>query len=444
MKPPRRVLVVSPHFPPDSSAGTHRARLLAPHLGEHGWEPTVLTVDPRDYEGALDPVLAESVPAALRVIRTRAWPARVTRPFGVGDLGLRAFEGLWREASHLLTRERFDALFITIYPAYPALLGPLLKRRFGVPFVLDYQDPWVGEWGHSVGGGSNGRPDVRSRASRFAGMRLEPFALRAADGVTAVSEATYRQALGRNNHARPAAVAELPIGWDDGDIAFLRARRQRLSPLIPGGDGLIHIVYAGTLLPTGLETLRAVCAALGRLRELDSALAGRVRLHFFGTSNQRSAGAASRAVPVAREFGVDDLVTEQPARLDYFDALQTLMDATAVLLMGSSEPHYTPSKVFPAMLSGRPLLAVYHAESTATDLLRRFGGPPAVRLITYDGDRPASTRVDEIATHLRALVRNPACDEASVDRHVLDAVSARALAGRLAGVFDRVSRAADR
>ena len=95
-------------------------------------------------------------------------------------------------------------------------------------------------------------------------------------------------------------------------------------------------------------------------------------------------------------------------------------------------------------LCGRPLLALYHAESTATDLLRRFGGPPAVRLITYDGDRPASTRVDEIATHLRALVRNPACDEASVDRHVLDAVSARALAGRLAGVFDRVSRAADR
>src|SRR5262249_46221762 len=27
----RRVLIVSPHFPPDSSAGTHRARLLAAH-----------------------------------------------------------------------------------------------------------------------------------------------------------------------------------------------------------------------------------------------------------------------------------------------------------------------------------------------------------------------------------------------------------------------------
>src|SRR5450830_524517 len=103
----RRVLMISPHFPPDSTAGTHRVRLLAPHLREHGWEPTVLTVDPRDYEGTLDPTLAESVPADLRVVRSRALPVRLTRPIGVGDLGLRAVEGLWREASHLMGHERY-------------------------------------------------------------------------------------------------------------------------------------------------------------------------------------------------------------------------------------------------------------------------------------------------------------------------------------------------
>ena len=435
----RRVLLVSPHFPPDSTAGTHRARLLAPHLRAHGWEPTVLTVDPRDYEGALDPTLARSVPSDLRVVRARAWPAGLTRRFGVGDLGLRAFEGLWREASHLLSHERFEALFITIYPAYAALLGPLLKRRFRVPFVLDYQDPWVGEWGRTVGPGANGGPDPRSRVSRFAAMRLEPVALRAADGVTAVSAATYEQALARHRIARPAATAELPIGWDQADVAFLRARTEDRSRVIPAGDGRVHIAYVGTLLPTGLETLRAVYAACVRLRQRDAVSAARLRLHFVGTSNQRAAGAPPRAMPLAREFGVDDLVTEHPARLDYFDALQTLDDATAVLLMGSRELHYTPSKVFPAMLSGRPLLALYHAGSTATDLLRRFGGPPAVRLVTYDDDRPVAGRVDEIATHLCDLVRRPQYDETAVDRRVLDAVSARSLAARLAGVLDRVS-----
>ena len=148
----RRVLMVSPHFPPDSSAATHRVRLLAPHLAGYGWESTVVTVDPRDYESRLDPDLAALVPGSLRVVRCRAWPARWTRLVGFGDLGLRACTGLLRTCSNLLRRETFDALFVTIYPAYPALLGPLLKRRFGVPFVLDYQDPWVGSWGKTVGG----------------------------------------------------------------------------------------------------------------------------------------------------------------------------------------------------------------------------------------------------------------------------------------------------
>ena len=98
----RRVLFVSPHFPPDSSAGTHRVRLLAPHMAAHGWEPTVLTVDRRDYEGRPDDGLAASVPENLRVIRARAWPATVTRGLGIGDLGLRAYRGLKHTATALL------------------------------------------------------------------------------------------------------------------------------------------------------------------------------------------------------------------------------------------------------------------------------------------------------------------------------------------------------
>ena len=188
-----RILMVSPHFPPDTTAAAHRVRLLAPHLPAYGWEPTVVTVDPRDYEGRLDLALGELVSSSVRVVGCRAWPARWTRQFGVGDLGLRAFTGLRRTCSELLEGEQFDALFITIYPTYPALLGPKLKRRFPVKFVLDYQDPWVGAWGKTVGGGAEGRPDLRSRLSRALAAKLEPPVVRAADAITAVSELTYEQ-----------------------------------------------------------------------------------------------------------------------------------------------------------------------------------------------------------------------------------------------------------
>ena len=84
MRTDKRLLMISPHFPPDSSAGTHRVRLLAPHLPEYGWTPTVLTVAEQDYEGRIDPELAALVPASLDVVRTRALPVRLTRRLGVG------------------------------------------------------------------------------------------------------------------------------------------------------------------------------------------------------------------------------------------------------------------------------------------------------------------------------------------------------------------------
>ena len=98
--------MISPHFPPDSSAGTHRVRLLAPHLASYGWTPTVLTVDEQDYEGRIDPELGALVPPSLEVVRTRAIPAHVTRRFGLGDLGLRALPGLGRAAWSLHRAQR--------------------------------------------------------------------------------------------------------------------------------------------------------------------------------------------------------------------------------------------------------------------------------------------------------------------------------------------------
>ena len=86
--------------------------------------------------------------------------------------------------------------------------------------MLDYQDPWVGEWGRTAGPLAGGRPDLKSRVSRFVAARLEPYALTAADAVTAVSRATYEQALERTPAARPRRCAELPIGWDRRDLEF--------------------------------------------------------------------------------------------------------------------------------------------------------------------------------------------------------------------------------
>ena len=108
--------MISPHFPPDSSAGTHRVRLLAPHLEGYGWEPTVLTVAEQDYEGRIDPELASLVPASLAVVRSRALSYRWTRPVGFGDLGLRALPGLRQAAWRLFDCPHCETSCAALHP----------------------------------------------------------------------------------------------------------------------------------------------------------------------------------------------------------------------------------------------------------------------------------------------------------------------------------------
>ena len=434
----RRVLMVSPHFPPDATAASHRVLLLAPHLPRYGWEPTVVTVDPRDYEGRLDPELAELVPTGLRVVRCRAWSAQWTRRFGVGDLGLRAFSGLLRTCSHLLGGERFDALFITIYPTYPALLGPLLKRRFGVPFVLDYQDPWVGSWGLTVGGGRNGAADWKSRLTRAVARRLEPVVTHAADAITAVSVGTYEEIRARDDALGDKLWDAIPLGGEPADIEYLRAH-PRPNRCFDWSDGRVHVCYVGTLLPAGIETLRAVLQAVALLRNRRPELYRRLRFHFVGTSNQSAADAPQRVLPVAREMGVSDCVTEVASRIPYLDALTVQCQASVILMMGSSEPHYTASKLYPALLAKRPLLAVYHEASSVVAALGRIVRPAVARVVTYNDTQRAAAQVEAIYGALSSLAENPTYDASAVDLGAMTDWSAQRLAGKLAAILDCVS-----
>jgi glycosyltransferase involved in cell wall biosynthesis len=434
----RRVLMISPHFPPDSSAASHRVRLLAPHLPAADWQPTVVAVRPDGYEGRLDPDLQALVPESVEVVRTPAWPLRWTRRIGIGDLGLRAMAGLSHACRDLLARERFDVLFITLHPVYPALLGPALKREFGIPFVLDYQDPWVGSWGSTVGGGANGEADWRSRASRRLGIWFEPRVVRAVDALVAVSQGTIDGIVDRIPAAARVPHSVIPLGFEAEDFERLRARPRSSVPFA-GADDLVHLCYVGTLLPTGVETLRLLLRGAARARTL-SADARRLRLHFFGTSNQSTADRA-RVLPIAAECGVSDIVTEAPGRLDYLDALSVLAGASAILLLGSSESHYTASKLYPALMAKRPLLALFNEASSVVSILAAAAREPTVRVVTYGQEVVTSGRIDQVASHLASLARGQAYDIRDVDLARADQWSARYLSRRLAGLFDQVAAA---
>ncbi|MEO8204529.1 MAG: hypothetical protein ABI615_00005, partial [Chthoniobacterales bacterium] len=61
----KKVLIVSPHFPPVNAPDMQRVRMALPYFTEFGWEPTVLCVDEDYVEAGRDPYLERSLPSDI-------------------------------------------------------------------------------------------------------------------------------------------------------------------------------------------------------------------------------------------------------------------------------------------------------------------------------------------------------------------------------------------
>lgn len=385
----KRVLIVAPSYAPSSNPPTHRVRFFARHLPRFGWAPEILSVDPAHYEEAADPDIGRLLPD-VTVHRVPALPASLTRRLGLGDLGIRSLPYLHAELRRLVSKARPDLIFIPGPPWHPFVLGPRMLDEFGVPYVLDYIDPWTN---HEAGK----PPWTKAYWYRRLALLLEPTAARRAAHIVAVSDGT-NDGIRTSYPELPAEMfTGIPYGFEASDFDAIR-EHPRPNPYWDVSDGQLHVTYVGAMLPKGYETLRALFHAIRALRTTDPALSDRIQLHFFGTTyDPRPRGGLVE--PVAREMGLRDKVHEHPARIPYLDALTVLTSADILLGLGSSERHYTASKIFPCILARRPLLAIYHEESSVCDIVRESR---AGALVTYsDADRAE----DQAPRIVEALVR---------------------------------------
>jgi hypothetical protein len=420
----KRVALVSGHFAPSNLVGAHRARLWSRYLREFGWEPIVITGDPKRYEEKPDPDLERLVAPGLRVVHASTLPTRPVRI--VGDIGVRAFWGCYRALARLAANRQVDFVLVTIPSNFLAPVGRLVHRRYGVPFGIDYQDPWVNRWS------GVDRPFTRAWGSYQLAKLLEPWAVRDAALITGMAPGYVAGMLERNPAvAERAVVAYMPMGSAPEDFELVR-ELHRPPFLFKPGDGLFHMIYAGALLPAGVVVLDAFLAGLRALRGTAPDTASRLRVHFVGTGRSPDDPQGYRVLPRAREFGVQDMVSEHPHRIGYVDTLNHLELSDTVLVLGSTERHYTPSKVFQAILSKRPVFALLHVESTAVDMIRAARAGRVLSLTEQTMPAP-----DAIATELKALMGDPAFDAQGVDAAAFEPYSAKESARALAEALDR-------
>lgn len=417
----RRLVLASSHFAPSNLVGGHRARLWSRYLPEFGWEPIVVTGDPRRYQERPDPDLERLVAPGLEVVHASTLPHQPL----VGDVGLRAFWGAYRAIAKLVRERSVDFVMVTIPSNFFAPLGRLIHRRFGVPFGIDYQDPWVAYW-----------PGVERKFSRAWGAytlatMLEPWSVRGAALITGMAPGYVAGMLERNPEvARHAVVATMPMGSAPEDFALV-GTLHRAPFLFDPADGRFHMIYAGALLPAGFVVLDAFLAGLRALKDSAPQVAARLRVHFVGTGTSPDDPNGHQVLPRAKAVGVTDMVDEHPHRIGYVDTLNHLRQCSAVLVLGSTERHYTPSKVFQAILSQRPVFAMLHAESTAIGMIEQARAGRVLPLTERAMPGPAA-----VAAALAAMVETPCLAPPTIGES-FEPLSARASARALAEALDQ-------
>lgn len=348
----KKLLIIYPHWIPSNLVGVQRARLIANFLPRHGWHSVIVAVHPDYYAEPSVPELTKTVNADVEVHWCKA--LKKSRFLPVGDIALRGFRQLVDKSVEVIKTEAPDFIWSPLPSFYTSLVCRRVHEITGVPYGLDYMDPWV----HDFPGA---RFPNRAWLAKRAAILLEPIAVRKASFLTGVTRLSYEPVLDRNPHLKDIPTDCMPLGFDPSDY---RLKPDNTKLLWDEYGDVIPIVYAGAFLPEAhyfIDVLFGVVAGMRLSGKLDP----RVRFYFVGTGR----GNLDPVSRYAERHGIADIVVELPERISYLEVLHNLSKAFGVLAIGNRERHYTASKIFQTIFSGQRVFPIFHHESTVTDIL---------------------------------------------------------------------------
>ncbi len=438
----KRLLIVTPHWLPFNAPDLQRVRMSLPHYRAHGWDAVVLGVDAGAIEGGTETDLELTVPADIPVHRCSALPSAWTRRVGLGNLGWRCLPHLLAAGSRLIQREQIDLVFMSTTQFVTLEAARRWQQRWSVPYVVDLQDPWRTDF-YEQAGAPLPPGGAKYRFARLVAWAMEERTFREASGFISVSE-DYLTRLRRRYAwmARRAAVC-IPFGGSRADLALARSQPAKPGEGFVRRPGTVHLVYTGAAGPIFADSVNLLLEGLRRFRERAPELASRIRLHFFGTHYLPQGAANPEVLPLAARHGVEDLVEEVPHRLGYLASLRIQQAGDALLLLGTREPAYLPSKLIPCFLAERPLLAVVSDPSVLLNRLHEIGGATVITYTRSGANEKAMDRIAGFFEH--ALTGAPKAREPGHDPERIERTfGAAALTARQCQLFDQVTPGSQR
>lgn len=453
---PKKVLVIAGEYPPIKTIGRIRTAKFVMHLRSMGWQPYVLTMQYNKSNPLYSPSLEEEIPQDIavyrvantsideavftlikRLIRTPSAainaeqppsseqsPRNEPTPTRVGIrqrliTGFKSFTRHWlhipddqivwawrsyRVALDIIKKENIDLIYTSFPPFSAALTGYRLKKKTGLPWVVDYRDLWTDdvlrEW----------IPPLR----QWLESKLEKKLIRQADAVIAVSEqkTEYLKTLLSENHSSWHTITN---GYD------LEAFEDLLSQERVKND-LIDFVYTGRLFKN--RRGYSLAHALGQIKSEYPDLIDKVRVHFYGGVSPEIQAEYDRLI---KQYDLEGCFVFH-GDVDFDTSKKVQVEADYLLLIvdtGKTADGVIPGKLFEYVASKRPIFALCDSAAT-TDIITKANIGTVVPV----------NDVDQCKESLLHLIKNePPTLMTDVNTQYLEQFDRKYLTKRLADAF---------
>lgn len=353
-----RVLMIAYHFPPiQGSSGVHRTVQFAKHLPSFGWAPVIVAPHSRAYPSIGDDAWAKF---PEEVIVKRAFALDSARHLAIKGryLGVTAIPDRWVswvpaaviECLWLIRKYRPQVIWSTYPVASAHLIGLLVSRFSGMPWIADFRDPMVQE----------GQP--ASRANRKLYQYLEKEIVRQATRCVFVSRSAMDDFQQRYQNKTSDSWQLIENGYDESLFEPYGDLIDNPKDKVVGDP--IRILHSGLLYLEGrnpLPFLKAVKSLIVN-HQLN------LEIVFRGSGND---GEIGRQI---QSLGLEGIVKLLPS-ISYDEAIKEMVEADVLtVFQGAVFNRQIPAKIYEYIRAGRPILALIDETGETARMLHGWDG----------------------------------------------------------------------
>jgi glycosyltransferase involved in cell wall biosynthesis len=373
----KKVLIITYYWPPSGGSGVQRCLKFAGYLRHFGWEPVVLTVKNPDYPVS-DESLLEEIPQMMEVLKVPAWEPYRLYQFLLGGKKDQTHIGfisgtirtsllqqlfIWIRGnffipdgrkywikpsvtflSRYVSENQIDCILSSGPPHSAHLIAKKVSRKFNIPWVADFRDPWTGVYYFS-------QMKLSMRSIRKH-QRLEREVLNTANSIVVVGE-TMKNDFEKITNQR---VEVIHNGYDHKDY-------ENLNPL---QDEKFSIGYTGMFFRD--QNPSELWEALSELIEELPGFKDDLQLKFIGKID-------AAVLAGIREVGLSKyLIHKDYVSHDRIPLLQSSMQILLLCINRIENASYIlTGKVFEYLGAKRPVLAICPPDSDIARIIHSTG-----------------------------------------------------------------------